>query len=228
VNAHRALFVVHEANAGPGYLEGAARALGYAVEQCGIWKEPLPDPASYDLIVPLGSAEAAYDDEVAWLADELTFLRRAIEIDVPVVGVCFGAQALARALGGSVRPAEKPEVGWFMIDSADEDVVAPGPWLEWHFDTLTPPAGAQTLARSSSGIQAYQHGRHFGVQFHPEVSPDILASWIAESPLQLEALGVDAGAFQRETQRRAPQAQAAAHALFDRVLNRLGVSSATR
>jgi GMP synthase-like glutamine amidotransferase len=217
----RVLFVVQEADAGPGYLDDAARAHGFAVDQCAIWKEPLPDLGAYDLIVPLGSSEAAYDDQVVWLADELTFLRQAIALDVPVFGVCFGAQALARALGGSVRPAEQPEVGWFTIDSTDEGGIAPGPWLEWHYDTLTPPEGAQILARSPAGIQAYQHDRAFGVQFHPEVSPDILASWIAGSTLQLEELGVDAEGFQRETERRATQARAAAHVLFAQVLGRL-------
>jgi GMP synthase (glutamine-hydrolysing) len=223
----RALFIVQEADAGPGYLDEAARARGFAVEQCAIWKEQLPDPGSYDLIVPLGSSEAAYDDDVVWLADELAFLREAIALDVPVFGICFGAQALARALGGTVRPAEQPEVGWFTIDTrvhgTDAGVISPGPWLEWHFDTLTPPEGAQILARSPTGIQAYQHGRAFGVQFHPEVSPDILASWIAGSTQQLEELGVDAVGFQRETERRATQARLAAHDLFDQVLRCLGL-----
>lgn len=218
-----ALFVVHEANAGPGYLDDAARARGFDVDQCNIWTEPLPDPASYDLIVPLGSSEAAYDDEVAWLANELAFLHHASAIQVPVFGVCFGAQVLARALGGTVRPAETPEVGWFTIDSSDENVIATGPWLEWHFDTLTSPHGAQILARSPGGIQAYQHGRSVGVQFHPEVTPGILASWIAESTQQLAALGVDADAFQQQTDHRATQARSAAHDLFDRVLTRLGL-----
>jgi hypothetical protein len=62
------------------------------------------------------------------------------------------------------------------------------------------------------------------VQFHPEVSPDILSDWIAGSTQRLDDIGVDAGAFLRETRRRAPQARAAAHRLFDRVLARLGVA----
>jgi GMP synthase-like glutamine amidotransferase len=123
-----------------------------------------------------------------------------------------------------VRPATQPEVGWFTIDSEAEDDIAAGPWLEWHFDTLTPPAGAQVLARSPAGVQAYQYRRHLGVQFHPEVSPDILSDWIAGSTQRLDDIGVDADGFLRETRRRAPQARAAAHRLFDRVLVRLGVA----
>jgi GMP synthase-like glutamine amidotransferase len=219
--SRRVLFVVNEADAPPGYLGEAAHARGFAVDRLHVWDAPAPDPGGYDLIVPLGSADAAYDDRVPWLAAELDLLRRAIDHDVPVFGVCFGAQILARALGGTVRPAGRPEVGWFTIDSADTDLIAPGPWLEWHFDTLTPPDGAEVLARSASGVQAYRYGLHLGVQFHPEVSPDILAAWIAGSNPRLDNLGVDADAFMRETRRRAPQARAAAHELFDRVLSRL-------
>jgi GMP synthase (glutamine-hydrolysing) len=220
----RALFISHEAHVAPGYIGEAAQRRGFAVERLDIWETQLPDPGSYDLIVPLGSAEAAYDDAVSWLAGELEFLRRATQAGVPMFGICFGAQVLARALGGAVRPATQPEVGWFTIDSEAEDDIAGGPWLEWHFDTLTPPAGAQVLARSPAGVQAYQYGRHLGVQFHPEVSPDILSDWIAGSTQRLDDIGVDADGFLRETRRRAPQARAAAHRLFDRVLVRLGVA----
>jgi GMP synthase-like glutamine amidotransferase len=220
----RALFISHEADVAPGYIGEAAQRRGFAVERLDIWETQLPDPGSYDLIVPLGSAEAAYDDAVSWLAGELEFLRRATQAGVPMFGICFGAQVLARALGGAVRPATQPEVGWFTIDSEAEDDIAAGPWLEWHFDTLTPPAGAQVLARSPAGVQTYQYRRHLGVQFHPEVSPDILSDWIAGSTQRLDDIGVDADGFLRETRRRAPQARAAAHRLFDRVLVRLGVA----
>jgi GMP synthase-like glutamine amidotransferase len=223
----RALFIVHEADAPPGYIGEAVQANGFTTERFDIWKtdpRDVPDPAAYDLIVPLGSAEAAYDDNVPWLAGEMDFLRRATQADVPVFGICFGAQVLARVLGGAVRPAARPEVGWFVIDSVAEADIGRGPWLEWHFDTLTPPTGAQTLARSDAGVQVYQHGRHLGVQFHPEVSPDILAAWIAGSGERLDELGVDVDAFQRETQRRAPQSRTAAHRLFARVLTRLDLA----
>ncbi|HSK91865.1 MAG TPA: type 1 glutamine amidotransferase [Euzebyales bacterium] len=217
----RALFIAHEADVAPGYIGDAAAARGFTVERFDVWTADLPDPTGYDLIVPLGSAEAAYDDAVPWLDGELAFLRRAVDHDVAVFGICFGAQALARALGGRVCPAAPPEVGWFRIDSVAPDTIAPGPWLEWHFDALTPPAGATTLARSAAGVQAYHRGRTLGVQFHPEVSPEILAEWIAGSRDRLAEIGVDAEAFQRETRRRVPQARRAAAVLFDRVLARL-------
>lgn len=222
--SRRALFVCHEANVAPGYVGDAAVARGFTVEHCDIWADGLPDPGAHDLVVPLGSAASAYDDTVPWLAGELRFLRETVAADVPVFGICFGAQVLARALGGSVCAAERPEIGWFSVDSTAPEVVPAGPWLEWDLDTLTPPTGAETLARSASGVQAYQYGRTFGVQFHPEVSPEILASWMAGSDDTLTANGVDPGAFLRETQRRAPWARRAAALLFDAVCARLQVA----
>lgn len=220
----RALFIAHEADVAPGYIGDAAAARGFAVERFDVWTADPPDPTGYDLIVPLGSAESAYDDRVAWLAGEIDLVRRAVASGIPVFGICFGAQLVARALGGEVRPAARPEVGWFAVDTADDDIIAPGPWLEWHFDTLTPPAGAVTLAWSASSVQAYQHGRVMGVQFHPEVSPEILADWIAGSRDRLAAIDVDADAFLEETRRRAPQARRAAAVLFGRVLARLDLA----
>lgn len=220
----RALFIAHEANVAPGYIGEAATARGFTVERFDIWTADPPDPAAFDLIVPLGSAESAYDDRIAWLAGELDLVRGAVAAGIPVFGICFGAQLVARALGGDVRPAKRPEVGWLTVDTAAEDVVAPGPWLEWHFDALTPPTGAVTLAWSASGVQAYQHGRAMGVQFHPEVSPEILADWITGSRERLAALDVDADALLIETRERAPRARRAAAVLFDRVLTRLDLA----
>lgn len=228
VPPRRALFIAPEADVEPGYIGAAASARGFTVEVCQLWKEPeLSDPRTYDLIVPLGSAEAAYDDSVPWLAAELDFVRRATDAEVPVFGICFGAQLLARALGGEVYRASRPEIGWFSIATENPQTIAPGPWLEWHFDSLTPPEGAVVLARSGVGPQAFTFGRSFGVQFHPEVTPAILAAWIANTAEPLERIGVDVEAFQRETERRAPQARIAAQGLFDVVLDQLRVHGVT-
>lgn len=222
----RALFISHEADVTPGYLGDAADRHGITVDVCDLWAGArLPAPSDHDLIVPLGSAEAAYDDSVTWLAAELDYLRRAAADDVPIFGVCFGAQALARALGGAVGPATHPEVGWFAIESDAPHLIESGPWLEWHFDTLTVPPGARVLARSAAGVQAYEVGRHLAVQFHPEVTPAILDDWIAAAYDQLVRHRVDIDALVDETRRRAPQARAAAHRLFDRVFARTGLTA---
>lgn len=220
----RVLFITHEAAAPPGYLDEAARRRGMAVDVCHLWDgDALPPPDVHSLIVPLGSAASAYDDTVPWLAAELAFLRAAVAVGRPVFGVCFGAQVLARASGGQVRRAPSPEIGWIEIDSTEPSDIARGPWLEWHFDTLTPPPGAHILAISGVGVQAYQIDRQLGVQFHPEVTPGILDDWIAAGRDEMTAAGVDVTRLREQTLHREPQSRRAAHHLFDRVLARLRV-----
>jgi GMP synthase (glutamine-hydrolysing) len=92
----------------------------------------------------------AYDDAVPWITDERAFLRAAIDAEVPVFGICFGSQILAHVLGGHVRPGARPEIGWMEVDTAAPELVAPGPWLVWHFDALVPPPGAREIARTAS------------------------------------------------------------------------------
>lgn len=159
----------------------------------------LPDPRDYELIVPLGSEAAAYDDAVPWLADQLTMLRQAVEADVPVLGICFGSQLLARALGGEAMRNAAPEIGWVRIDSDDPDLIGEGPWMEWHYDTFTAPPGARLIARSAAGPQAYTIGRSLGVQFHPEVTVGIVADWVADGVDQLARAGLDPERLLAET-----------------------------
>ena len=98
-------------------------------------------------------SRSVYDDGPAraWIEEELAWLRRADEAGVPVLGICFGAQALCAALGGRVEPAARKEVGWTMIDSYDPALIPPGPWLEFHDDRCLPPPRAKILARNELG-----------------------------------------------------------------------------
>lgn len=136
--------------------------------------------AAYDQVVTLGSTCAADDDSVAWQSVEQAALRAAVEADVPILGICFGGQSLARALGGSVRRAARPEIGWVSIGAVDA-ALDDGPWMAWHGDEILPPAGASVLARNASGVQAFRLGPHVGLQFHPEVDEAIVATWIADA-----------------------------------------------
>jgi GMP synthase-like glutamine amidotransferase len=132
----------------------------------------------YDRVVTLGSQHAADDDAVPWQAVEQGALRAAVEADVPVLGICFGGQALARALGGGVRRAARPEIGWASV-GARAAGFDDGPWFEWHHDEILPPPGAEILAANESGVQAFRLGPHVGLQFHPEVDEAIVGAWLA-------------------------------------------------
>lgn len=139
-----------------------------------------PDPSGYDVIVPLGARWSAYDDRLPWIEAEMDLVRRALAAGTGVLGVCFGAQLLARAVGGAVTRAPEPELGWHDIDSSEPDLVPAGPWFQWHFDRLTVPPGAVEVARSPRAVQAFRLGGALGLQFHPELDADLLELWITE------------------------------------------------
>lgn len=137
-----------------------------------------PDPTRYDVIVPLGSRWAVYDERLPWVAGEIDTVRRAVDAGVGVLGVCFGGQLVATALGGSVQRSADPEVGWHQVHSSDHDLVPGGPWFQWHFDRFTPPPGSTEIARNHCASQAFIHGRAMGLQFHPELDHTLLELWI--------------------------------------------------
>ena len=137
--------------------------------------------AASDLVVSLGSDSAAYDPD-PWIGEQRDLLARLVADGRAVIGICFGAQLLASALGGSVAPLEvaRRRLGWV----ANDEVTAPvwgGPWVRWNFDHFTAPEGAEVLARSDGTIQAFRLRRALGVQFHPETVEAGLSAWIASS-----------------------------------------------
>jgi GMP synthase-like glutamine amidotransferase len=137
-----------------------------------------PDPTGYDVIVPLGSRWAVYDDRLPWVAGEIDTVRRAVGAGVGVLGVCFGGQLVATALGGSVQRSTDPEIGWHHVHSNNHDLVPEGPWFQWHFDRFTPPPGATEIARNDRASQAFVYGCALGLQFHPELDHQLLELWI--------------------------------------------------
>ena len=182
----------------------------------------LGDPGEYDVAIILGSDESAYDDSVAWVADEFDYARRAIQTDVPVLGICFGAQMLARALGGEVRRAPEPEVAWKSMTRAEAaDWLPAGPWLTWHTDTFDWPPGATPLAWTEMAPQAFAHGDHLGLQFHPEVTADLIEQWLEVDRRKLALKDLDHDALLAESRQRDHQAGQAATVLFERYLDRL-------
>ena len=234
----RALFIQHDhvSPAGP-VGEGFARR-GYDVEEFLVVPADrfhlpdvaveFPDPATYDAIVPMGAPWSVYDEATigAWVLEELTFLRRAHEAGVPVLGICFGGQALAAALGGSVERAAEAEVGWVTIESDDPGLVESGPWFEWHHDRWTPPPGAVSLARTSVSDQAFRIGRSLAVQFHPEITPSQLQAWIDNGGKDfLVAHAVDPAALVAETVRTADDAQTRTCRLVDNFLDQVATAA---
>jgi GMP synthase-like glutamine amidotransferase len=152
--------------------------------------ESLPDPGASPLVILLGPdsvSEARVDGR---LERELEWLHRADEAGTAVLGIGHGARALALAFGGSVTPAERPLRGWAMVDTVVPHIIPTGPWLAWQHDVITLPPDAVALAHNLLGPQAFRLGRHLGVQFHPEATPDDLAGWAGalDAPAEVRSL----------------------------------------
>jgi GMP synthase-like glutamine amidotransferase len=192
------LVLQHIACEPPAAFEDEVRARGLDLVRVELDEgEPLPDWREFASIVVMGGPMGAYEDgDYAWLAPEKILLREAVQADVPVWGVCLGAQLLAAALGARVYPGHRPEVGLLPVElapaAADDPVFGSAParfhTLQWHGDTFELPAGATLLASSREyANQAFRVGRSYGLQFHLEVPLELATEW-GEVPAYAESL----------------------------------------
>jgi len=206
----RVLSVTHGPSVPGGVFDEVAEAAGHELER---WVVPLggaPQPAaSYGAIMVFGgSMHPDQDEEHGWLEREEAFLRDALVRDVPVVGVCLGAQMLARAAGAWIGPASEPEIGWFEVvltpEGRDDVVLGVLPprtqAFQWHSYTFDVPERGTELARSAACTQAFRVGsRAWGLQFHAEVTLPMVRTWTAE---EADELPVGTQEFLAETERR--------------------------
>jgi GMP synthase-like glutamine amidotransferase len=175
-----------------------------------------PDENGHDLVVLMGAPWSVYDPRCqGWVKPELDFLRMHMDRGTPVLGICFGAQAMSAALGSAVTPSAKPEYGWSDVESTTPEI-ATGPWFQFHHDSFTLPAGATPLASNESGLQAFTRGRALGVQFHPEMSSALLASWCAVGgATELVDAGIDPDRLVEESRARSEESQPALERMLD-------------
>lgn len=155
--------------------------------------ETPPDPSGWDLLVVMGGPMNIYEDaNFPWLGEEKSYLDRILSKDLPVLGVCLGAQLLADRLGGPVTRNEYSEIGWSEL-SLNPEVRAPGALFEhmpatasvfqWHGDTFAIPEGATPIGSTKAcRNQGFVKGNAIGLQFHLEFDPDALRGLIKAQP----------------------------------------------
>jgi len=221
-NGKRILIIEHERETPGGLIEQWFIEHGINPEHLRIDIENrIPDPKNYDLIVSLGSEYAAYDDSIPFVPREMELFKKSLAIETPILGICFGAHLLARVLGADVFKSSRAEVGWFPVRSHNLEIVPSGPWFQWHFDTFRLPQGAILLADSEVGPQVFSVSGGVGIQFHPEVTPEIMDDWVKTYPHELEQVGIEPQHLLEETKIFSKSNSKNANRLIKRCVTRL-------
>ncbi len=189
---------------------------------------PVPaDPHAFSGIGMMGGPMGA-NDPLPWIEPLCRLLRDAVDARVPVIGHCLGGQLLARALGGAVTRAARPEIGWSEVQVED---AADASWFggrrrftsfQWHYDTFAlPPAATRVLRNDVVANQAYVvDDRHIGMQCHVEMTRDLVQTWCDVGKAELPAQSVDAvqsaSDIQHDLDARLAELQRIAAAVYER------------
>ncbi|MFS0705088.1 type 1 glutamine amidotransferase [Cellulomonas sp. 179-A 9B4 NHS] len=226
------LVLTHAPHEGPGLIGRALAGVPHRVRTVLDLHEPrLPDPADLAGLVVMGGPMDA--DDVAGhpgLAAERALLRAAVDADVPVLGVCLGAQLLALALGAALHRRTAHEVGFAPVEVvADDPVVAAlgavgarPTVLHWHSDEVDLPDGATLLASSEvTRVQAFRAGSAVGLQFHPELDAAMLDLWLATPDMTGDLDDGEADAIRAAGARHLPTLLPAAEKAFGAFADRV-------
>ena len=187
------LVVMHVEHEGPGLFARFLEQGGARVRTARLYLgERLPEPGAQDAVIVLGGPMNVYEEaEHPFLAAETAFLREAAGRDVPVLGVCLGAQLIARAADAPVTRHWREEIGWSTVTLTVEGagdrllrfLAAELPVFQWHGDTFAVPKGGTLLATGRDcRNQAFRRRRSWALQFHLEADRGMIATWFRGSP----------------------------------------------
>jgi GMP synthase (glutamine-hydrolysing) len=210
-----ALALRHLAFEDLGLIEPLLRERGFEVRyhEVGVDDFTAIDLDAVDLLIALGGPVSAADERnYPWLADEVALLRRRLDATRPLLGICLGAQLMARALGAAVRPMAVKEIGFapLTVTMAGQGTVLAElrdqPVLHWHGDQFALPAGLASLAATAvCPHQAFApHGRALALQFHPEVDPARIEQWLIGHGDELVAAGIAPQALREAAKQQGP------------------------
>ncbi len=191
------LLVRHMPNARVDRLAHELTERGYELQAVNVAEgQPLPSRDAFDAAVIYGGAQMVEQaGELDYLRDELKWIEKWLETDKPLLGICLGSQLLAHTLGGSVRPHKEglSEIGFYPVKPTNAGrplIPADLMVYHWHLQGFEAPRSAELLATGETfENQAFRYGRAYGLQFHPEVTPDIQESWLDEASHMLDYPG---------------------------------------
>ncbi len=228
-----------------GTLDPLLKEAGFRIRYVNFGRDPHQRPSldKYEALIVLGGPMNAHQIDT-WpnLLTEVDVIREAVASGMSVLGICLGAQLLAKALGGRVSRNAQREIGWYDVQLTDagrsDPVISTFAGtqrvFQWHEDGISLPAGADHLATSpASPVQAFRFGEHaYGFQFHLEVDASLVERWLTvadNQPLLAEEAGrVDPEAIRRQTARRIDELQALSRRTFSRWIERFDIAPRRR
>ena len=202
------LIITHDKAEGSGSLGIFLESIAIDTQTAKLHEgDDLPeDPSNLGAIISMGGSMSVHDEGIyPFLRKEKEFLIHAIEANVPVLGICLGAQLIASACHAAVTKAPVKELGWREVSITDEgkrDILFQGlsrviQVFQWHEDAFDIPEGAKFLATSRvCPNQAFRYRNAYGLQFRIEVTRDMLSGWMEENPERDKTLRV----FDRKVQ----------------------------
>lgn len=219
----------HYVTEGPGYFATYLERRGVRWVLVKIDEgEPVPaDPLAYSGIAFMGGPMSVNDD-LPWIDDATTLIRRAVDADVPVMGHCLGGQLMAKALGGEVTRNPVKEIGWGGVSAAEGEEArrwlgeSPGSFdvFHWHGERFSiPPGATRVLSSAHCENQAFALGRHFGMQCHVEMTEQLIRDWCGEWEREVSALAARVASVQSPAEMTAnlDTRVPALHAIADRI-----------
>lgn len=219
--------LMHAEFEGLGIYDYELRSAGYDIESYLVPKSGVP--ASHrDFVIILGGPMSANSRD-SWVADELAYIRNVIAAGKPVLGICLGAQLIARALGGSVYKGPKPEIGMTTIHLTPEgrndpifgQMQDPAEVFEWHTDGIEAPPGAVVMARSADyPVQAFRYGPNaVATLFHAETDRTDIDHLCAHCPADIRAAGLTSASILQKAKLYLPVLHRWARLLLESMLN---------
>ena len=223
-----------------GSLDPLLKGAGFRIRYVNFGREPESRPTldGYEALIVLGGPmNSDQIDSYPNLITEVEIIREAVERDMSVLGICLGAQLLAKALGGEVSRNAVREIGWYDIEMTEAGLSDPvlstfAPKQEvfqWHEDGMTLPPGADLLASSpASPVQAFRFGQHaYGFQFHLETNRPLIDRWLSvpahQETLQQEKENVDPVAIRQQADSSVGPLEQLSHDTFSRWIDRFEI-----